>query len=789
MDSEFRIYTYIKQVLSDLGWDTRNPARGGDVYTQGEFRRHDNLLADALGRKAPESIVRIPWDSGFRYWVIEAKGNHRGLKKAVAEAQGYSNKINKLRDSGGGGSSPACFATGIAGSPDATFFVETHYWDGREWKQVSINDYATTGFLSLQQCLDIISNNTPNITHFDADPERFLKKANEINQTLYDNTIPIGDRAKVLGALLLALAEDGNMRIEDEPIKMVGGVNASIESILTKHGKEAFVDTIKLALPATRKNHRAYRKGIVDTLQHLREMNVRSAINGGDDALGKFYETFLKYANGAKDMGIVLTPRHITEFAVECVGVTWRDKVYDPTCGTGGFLVAAMDSVRQSAAREEQYEKFKADGVWGVEKEDPVYGLALVNMIFRGDGKSGLQDGDCFAHDFWESKGDTHCTLPGDGTPEKEARPFTRVLMNPPFAVSDPPSQFVDHALRQMKPGGLLFAVLPNDPICGDKDADWRTNLLKRHSVRACVKLPVQLFEPNASKGTYGLIVEAWKPHKSNHRVLFASLHDDEHATNLAKTKSKANARDNVERVTAAVRGFLAGNDVDDVPQEITVSTIDQDNVCDFSPEAYLIDRPVIGVGVFDTSQSLALALSAKAVRHTPLAVTPPAETKLYSVGDILDLERGSCPPLVKLQAGDTPVITTKETDNGIADYCSVPSDKVQADKITISANGGGGRAFYHPYSFAPTADVMVGTVREGLPQSIEFKLYICEAISANAWRFDYYRKPSLDRFRKDVRIELPQKNGEIDIKAITSEVDKTPGMAGLKGLLDTATD
>lgn len=103
MDSEFRIYTYIKQVLSDLGWDTRNPARGGDVYTQGEFRRHDNLLADALGRKAPESIVRIPWDSGFRYWVIEAKGNHRGLKKAVAEAQGYSNKINKLRDSGGGG--------------------------------------------------------------------------------------------------------------------------------------------------------------------------------------------------------------------------------------------------------------------------------------------------------------------------------------------------------------------------------------------------------------------------------------------------------------------------------------------------------------------------------------------------------------------------------------------------------------------------------------------------------------------------------------------------------------
>ena len=40
-------YPYIQEVLGKLGWDTRNPRSGGQVYTQGEFRKHDRLLEDA----------------------------------------------------------------------------------------------------------------------------------------------------------------------------------------------------------------------------------------------------------------------------------------------------------------------------------------------------------------------------------------------------------------------------------------------------------------------------------------------------------------------------------------------------------------------------------------------------------------------------------------------------------------------------------------------------------------------------------------------------------------------
>jgi len=780
MDSEFRIYDYIRQVLNELEWDTRNPQKGGEVYTQTEFRKHNSLLTDALDGEIPENIICIPWDGDFRYWIVEAKRTHKDLPKALEEAKKYAGKVNKVS------SGLARFATGIAGSPDDSFFVTTSYWDGSEWEDVSINNYQTTGFLSRQQCLEILAANMPSIDHFDADPDRFLKKATEINKTLHRNNVSIKDRAHVMGALLLALADDGNMSIFDDPIKMITSINTNISSILRKHGKDDFAKTISLTLPATRKNHKGFRKAIVETLQIMREMNVRSAINSEDDALGKFYETFLKYAKGAKDMGIVLTPRHITELAVSVLDIDYKDKVFDPTCGTGGFLVAAMDHVRRTVVNNEQFQEFKENGLWGIESEDPVYGLALVNMIFRGDGKSGLQDGNCFEHQFWKREDKIFYTMPDERSPINAEKPFTRVLMNPPFAASEPARNFVDYALKQMNPDGLLFAVLPNDPILGDKiNIKWRQRLLERHTVKACIKFPSRLFVPNANKGTWGLILKAWQPHENYQPVLFASLFDDDHAGNLAKTQSGIESRDNVELVREAVHKFMSGKTVTDIPREITVSTINRDDVCDFSPEAYLTEQFVCGAGVAETSHNLERAMQTMARRKTQLINTISIETQSFLIDDLMEIERGNCPPLKKLSSGEVPVVTTKEKDNGIAGYYHAPQNSIFRDRITISANGSGGRAFWHPYDFAATSDVMLGKFRDNLPKDLEFCLFVCEVITNASWRFDYYRKCSKHRLWQDVKVLLPIKHGEIDIDMIRYEVQKTPGIDMLKKLVD----
>lgn len=405
MDSEFRAYAYIEASLSELGWNTSNPSRGGMVYTQREFRGHDSLLTSALGLQAPENTIRIGWNGGFKYWIIEAKRLHKDAKQALREAQSYANSVNAIEPN------TACFATGVVGTPDQSFYVTTTYWNGRKWKEVAINEFETTGFLSNEQCRDILSNNDSDLATFNDDPERFLQKANAINKTLHDNEIPVGDRAKLIAALLLALAKDANMTIYEDPSRLIREINGLIRDLLSDYEKEEFSTVIGLAPPATEKNHFKFRKAIVETLQHLREMNIRSAINSGDDALGKFYETFLKYANGAKEMGIVLTPRHITKFAVEILRVSLNDKIFDPTCGTGGFLISAMDHIRQRSKSSKAFEKFKSSGLFGVEQRDDVFGLAVVNMIFRNDGKSGVFDGNCFDHEFYKDDEKVKCSI------------------------------------------------------------------------------------------------------------------------------------------------------------------------------------------------------------------------------------------------------------------------------------------------------------------------------------------------------------------------------------------
>ena len=122
----------------------------------------------------------------------------------------------------------------------------------------------------MQQCIDILTADDAKIANFDYDPDKFLKKANAINEALHNNSIAVADCAKLLGALLLALADEGNLRIFSDAIMMVKEINSRIVHILEAHGKEDFASIISLDLPATNKNHDSFRKALVETLQYLR---------------------------------------------------------------------------------------------------------------------------------------------------------------------------------------------------------------------------------------------------------------------------------------------------------------------------------------------------------------------------------------------------------------------------------------------------------------------------------------------------------------------------------------
>ena len=661
----------------------------------------------------------------------------------------------------------ARFATGIAGTPDDTFLVKTVYWNGNKWETLSINNYETTGFLSPEQCQDVLEANKPNTEHFDDDADRFLKKANAINKTLDDNGIAVGDRAKVLGALLLALAAEGTLSIHKDHARMIEEVNGQIALILRKHKKEDFTDTIKLSYPSTS------REAVVDTLQHLREMNVRSAINSGDDALGKFYETFLKYANGAKEMGIVLTPRHITKFATEVLGVTGHDKVYDPACGTGGFLVSAMDHVRRNA-KSAEYAEFQREGLYGVEKESPVYGLALVNMIFRGDGKSGLQDGNCFDYDFWWRDEELQDPIKKDNKDlDGVKRQISRVMMNPPFKREDSETKFVDHALEQCKKGALLFAVLPYINIGGSEYSAWRKNTLDRHTVKAIIKFDKNLFYP-IQEGTYALILEAHKPHDLKKEVLMAYLFDDESRPRLSKMLSTHHARDNVDDMTERLQKFLLGKplDIDCISREMIKTTINSDNDCSYCPEAYIqSDAPEVSPDIVDRVLSYK-KIVAKANMQKP----PTRQLNNLKKFPLMDfIKREQKPTLKALKNypdGRVPVVSATADENGIAEWKEIPSKDILSHLMSISKihNTKPCQAFWHPYDFAAINTVFLLEPIVEFTASPEAMLYLCQQITdQNAWRYDYARTVLLS----ELEVYLPVKSdGSVDFDKIVEEYD-----------------
>jgi len=504
--------------------------------------------------------------------------------------------------------------------------------------------------------------------------------------------------------------------------------------------------------------------------ESLRELNIGSAISAGRDILGEFYEEFLKYANDAKEHGIVFTPRHITRFAAEAADVQQNDIVFDPACGTGGFLVAALDKIIDAGG---DVDSFKTDNLYGIEQDASIAALAIVNMIFRGDGSSNIVEADGLAH------------------PLGGVKP-TKVLMNPPFSMpEDFEHKFVDRALADMKEGGLLFSVLPksllNSQTSNRGGAVWRANLLKKHTLKAVVHFPPKLFYPHVKAGTYGAVIKAHRPHQPGDKVVWAMLDDDIVRSKLAKPQTSKTG--NLQEVCDAVRNFvtlartpqLADKKIDcqpldisaiaeekiEVGKDVTETAEFTSRVVSFAPEYYIgRNRTSSAVNLRQTLQSVSDG-NHKRARHENLKAedSPLASTKAVLLTDILETyEKGRSGRNKNLPLGDMPLISCSETENAVSTFVDEGKcDKVYAQgTVTISSNGGCCYAAYHDYEFAANSDVWAVTLKPPYNQK-PLAVFVCTAINAEKWRFDYARKFSKTGLEA-LRIHLPtDSQGNID--------------------------
>lgn len=619
VETEVEAYGFIREHLHDLGWILKDPTRhaDGQVWTQTQCLT-DPHIKKSLGKSHPENVVKI---SEKLVWVIEAKASRQDLDKAVNEAvDDYANRINSHT-----GSPRALLATGVAGTEDSGYLMRTKVRVDGKWQLVTINGREATGLLSPSDVRTLIESGGRDVHEYTPPPWLFIHAAERINTILHAGGINKNDRAKTMAALLLSVIHEPPNLETSLPV-LIGEINARSKAELAANGKPEFARFVEILPPTNAKNHVNFRGALVKTILQLQNLNIRSAMNSSTDVLGQFYEVFLKYGNGAKEIGIVLTPRHITRFGVEAIGVGPNDLVLDPACGTGGFLVAAFDHVRRNCTKQ-QLERFKKHNVFGIENESYVAVLAIVNMIFRGDGKNNIVEGNCFSTNIRAKSVKGHASAQFcDSAPTRGGEPITRVLMNPPFALSIKEYRFVSRALSFMADGGLLFALLPLDAMFGaHEEKAWRADdLLRKHCLLAVITMPDQLFVPAATKQVVAVIVKKGVPHPREQPVFWGRAIQDGFITSKKKRLAAVDMRpprkaaDDIPTLLPLLQSFLANpNSVTAcIPLVCKTAPIDfGDPLLELLPEAYIDSKPLRKAELERAADDLARETAAMLIR------------------------------------------------------------------------------------------------------------------------------------------------------------------------------
>lgn len=783
--SEVHAYSFIlNELVSKKGWSK------SQVFTQQEAQNIP-VVGKRLKNKRPENVIEV---SPTVLYVIEAKNARNKISQAVNEAENdYANEINKDANV------KALFITGIAGNDDEGFIsISKFYIDGK-WQTITENEFDVTGLLSKSQIDRILETKSPNIQDFEIDEKEFLQAAESINQILHDGAINKDYRARVISALLLALAEGSTIDLSVNPSILIQSINSRVDLMLKKHQKQDFARFIKIDLPSSEDNHVKFKAAIIRTIQELLELNIRSAMKSGKDVLGKFYEVFLKYGNGAKEIGIVLTPRHLTRFAADVLNITADDFVFDPTCGTGGFLVAALDEVRKKTKDDKKFELFKKFGIYGIEEQDPVVALALVNMIFRGDGKNNIVEGNCFNKwlNLTDINGVAHAEYM-DSDKKSRIAPITKVLMNPPFAQKGSQKKeyhYVEQALNQMQDDGILFAVLPMSVLMkGGEELTWRKEyLLKKHTLLSVVTFPEDIFYPVGVR-TLGIFVKKGVPHSKDKKVFWAKINSDGFVKSKGKRLTSTKIVDEFQKIKLHLSKSILEEDFEVNIAKFSINTpVDfSDKQLELVPEAYL-DEGITSVHV--TVQEVdkivrelaSYLLMSKQVDNefikfaknqtTKAFFSGEVKSKIFRLNDLFSyINTGHFHVSGDLDEGSVPLISCKTIENGTEGRFEIDSN-LFSNCITIASDGSWPMSsFFHPYSFAAKDNVIICRPNKELfiNNKLDFKfiLFITAQLNSQIWRFSYGRKCYLNKTNK-IQIPLPiDENGKIDLTTLHKIVD-----------------
>lgn len=241
--------------------------------------------------------------------------------------------------------------------------------------------------------------------------------------------------------------------------------------------------------------------------------------NSAEDYLGRFYGEFMSYSGGdGQTLGIVLTPKHITELFCELADLKVDDKVLDPCCGTAGFLIAAMHKMVKQTNDEAQRRHIKRDQLFGIESQNYMFTIATTNMILRGDGKSNLH----------------HWDFLKQNPNQLQLKGCTVGMMNPPYSQGSKSNpdlyeiSFTEHLLDSLVEGARAIVIIPQSSVTGKskEEQNIKNNILKHHTLEGVITLNKNTFYGVGTNPCIAVFT-AGIPHDKDHKCKFINFEDD----------------------------------------------------------------------------------------------------------------------------------------------------------------------------------------------------------------------------------------------------------------------
>jgi len=248
------------------------------------------------------------------------------------------------------------------------------------------------------------------------------------------------------------------------------------------------------------------------------------------DVIGDAFEAFIGPSLRGNE-GQFFTPRNVIDLAVLISGIGEDSKIIDPACGSGGFLVAALESVWRRMEMEadargwtpaelgDERERVAQQNFYGCDKDRFLAKITKAYMALMGDGRSSVYCANSLLPVAQQT----------DRPSGMELGAFDGVLTNPPYGKSikvsgewvtdyelgcapgvkqtDPPSErpeilFIERCVRLVKPGGVVAMVLPEGLFAGKSYRyilDW---LLSEVRPTAVITLPHETFKTSGKGGT-----------------------------------------------------------------------------------------------------------------------------------------------------------------------------------------------------------------------------------------------------------------------------------------------